>query len=44
VGILGSGGIAGDGSGQFHASVALPPGKETPVPVGEEAVWAPQPV
>jgi hypothetical protein len=27
-------------SGQLHAPAALPPGKESPVPSGEEAGWA----
>jgi hypothetical protein len=31
-------------SGQLHASAALPPRKETPVPIGEEAGWVPEPV
>jgi hypothetical protein len=31
-------------SGQLHASVALPPGKETSIPIGLEVMWAPQPV
>jgi hypothetical protein len=30
-------------SGQFHAPVASPPGKEPPVPIGYEAGWAPKP-
>jgi hypothetical protein len=30
-------------SRQPHASAALPPGKETPVPIVEEAVWAQEP-
>jgi hypothetical protein len=30
-------------SGQRHASAALPPGKD-PVPIVEEAGWAPEPV
>ena len=29
-------------SRQPHASAALLPGKETPVPIAEEAVWAPE--
>jgi hypothetical protein len=33
-----------DVSGQLHAPVALPPGKESPVPIGYEAGWAPEPV
>jgi hypothetical protein len=28
-------------SGQLHAPAALPPGKETLVPIGQEAGWAP---
>jgi hypothetical protein len=28
-------------SGQFHAPAALPPGKESPVPVGQESGWEP---
>jgi len=31
-------------SGQLHASAALLPGKESLVPIGWEAWWAPQPV
>jgi hypothetical protein len=31
-------------SGQLHVSIALPPGKETPVPTGYEAGWAPEAV
>jgi hypothetical protein len=32
-------------SGQRHAPAALyPRGKDPPVPIGEEAVWAPEPV
>jgi hypothetical protein len=32
-------------SGQRHAPAALlPPGKVTPVPIGREAGWAPEPV
>jgi hypothetical protein len=31
-------------SGQLHAPVALPPGKEPPVPTGEETGWAPEEV
>jgi hypothetical protein len=27
-------------SGQLHVPAALPPGKETPVPIGYEAGWA----
>jgi hypothetical protein len=30
-------------SGQLHAPAALPPGKETLVPTGQEAGWAPEP-
>jgi hypothetical protein len=30
-------------SGQFHASAALPSGKQPPVPSGEEGAWAPEP-
>jgi hypothetical protein len=30
-------------SGQFHAPAALPPGRETLVPIGEEAGWDPEP-
>jgi hypothetical protein len=30
------------GGGQIHAPAALPPGKEPPVPIGKEAVWAPE--
>jgi hypothetical protein len=30
-------------SHQPHASAALPPRKETSVPIAEEAVWAPEP-
>jgi hypothetical protein len=26
-------------SDQFHATAALPPGKEPLVPIGEEAMW-----
>jgi hypothetical protein len=26
-----------EGGGQFHAPAALPPGKEHPVPIGQEA-------
>jgi hypothetical protein len=29
-------------SGQLHAPDALPPGKEPPVPIGQEAGWAPE--
>jgi hypothetical protein len=32
-------------SGQYHApSALLPPGKGPPVPIGQEAGWAPEPV
>jgi hypothetical protein len=31
-------------SGQLHALVALPTGKEPLVPIGKEAGWAPEPV
>jgi hypothetical protein len=31
-------------SGQPQASAILPPRKEPPVPTGQEAVWAPEPV
>jgi hypothetical protein len=31
-------------SGQLHAQAALSPGKEPPVPIGQEAGWAPEPV
>jgi hypothetical protein len=32
-------------SGQHHAPAALlPPGKGPPVPIGQEAGWAPEPV
>jgi hypothetical protein len=31
-------------SGQLHAPAALPPGKEPPVPIGEEGRWTPEPV
>jgi hypothetical protein len=31
-------------SGQLHAPAALLPGKEPPIPMGEEAVWAPEPI
>jgi hypothetical protein len=30
--------------GQLHAPAALPPGKEPPVPIGQEVEWAPEPV
>jgi hypothetical protein len=29
-------------SGQLHAPAALPPGKDPPVPNGQEAGWAPE--
>jgi hypothetical protein len=29
---------------QLHAPAPLPPGKETPVPIAQEAGWAPDPV
>jgi hypothetical protein len=32
------------GCGQLHAPTDLFPGKEPPVPIGEEAGWAPEPV
>jgi hypothetical protein len=31
-------------SGQLHAPAALPPGEKPPVPIGQEAGWAPEPV
>jgi len=31
-------------NGQPHATAALPPGKEPPVPIGYEAGWALEPV
>jgi len=31
-------------SGQLHALATLLPGKELPVPIGEEAGWDPEPV
>jgi hypothetical protein len=31
-------------NGQLHALVALPPGKEPPVSIGQEAGWVPEPV
>jgi hypothetical protein len=31
-------------SGQLHASAALPPEKDPLLPIGWEAVWAPEPV
>jgi hypothetical protein len=31
-------------SGQLHAPAALHSEKETPVPIGQEAGWAPEPV
>jgi hypothetical protein len=33
-----------DVSDQLHASAALPPGEEHPVPIGYESGWAPEPV
>jgi hypothetical protein len=33
-----------EASGQLHALTALPPGKERPVPIGEEVGWASEPV
>jgi hypothetical protein len=36
--------LLGGESGQLHAAVALPPGKEPLVPIGYEAGWAPEPV
>jgi hypothetical protein len=30
--------------GQLHAPAALRPAKQTPVPIGQEAEWAPDPV
>jgi hypothetical protein len=32
-----------EASGQFHASAALPSGKQLLVPIGKEAEWAPEP-
>jgi hypothetical protein len=29
---------------QLHAPTTLPQGKESPVPIGQEAEWAPEPV
>jgi hypothetical protein len=31
-------------SRQLHAKAALPPEKDLPVPIGQEAGWAPEPV
>jgi hypothetical protein len=31
-------------SGQLHVAAVLPPGKGPPVPIGEEAGWAPESV
>jgi hypothetical protein len=31
-------------SGQFHTPAALPPEKQHPLPTGQEAGWAPEPV
>jgi hypothetical protein len=31
-------------SGHLHAPVALPAGKEPPIPIGQEAGWAPETV
>jgi hypothetical protein len=31
-------------SGQLHALIALPPGKDSPVPIAYEADWVPEPV
>jgi hypothetical protein len=49
--VWGSGGIATpiltsalDGDDQLHASAALTPVKEHPVPIAEEAGWVPEPV
>jgi hypothetical protein len=33
-----------DGGSQLYAPEALSPGKEPPVPIGQEAGWAPEPV
>jgi hypothetical protein len=33
-----------DGCGQLHVPAALPLGKQTPVGIGWEAGWAPEPV
>jgi hypothetical protein len=30
-------------SGQHHVTAALPPGKEAPVPIGQEVGWTPEP-
>jgi hypothetical protein len=31
-------------SGQLHATAVLPPGKEHPVPIGQEVGWTPETV
>jgi hypothetical protein len=31
-------------SGQLHTPTALPLGKESPLPIGREAGWTPEPV
>jgi hypothetical protein len=31
-------------SGRYHSPAALHTGKESPVPVGKETEWAPEPV
>jgi hypothetical protein len=31
-------------SGQVHVSIVLTPEKDSPVPIGQEAGWAPEPV
>jgi hypothetical protein len=31
-------------SGQLHAPAPLPPGKEPPVPIGQEGGWTPEPI
>jgi hypothetical protein len=31
-------------SGQLHALAGLPPGKDSPITIGYEAAWAPEPV
>jgi hypothetical protein len=33
-----------DVSGHLHAPAALTPGRELPVPIGQEAGWSPEPV
>jgi hypothetical protein len=33
-----------DVNSQLHAPATLPPGNEPPVPIGQEAVWAPEQV